>query len=82
MYDKFREDTKDYCFQYIRLDSLTEENLECAHPELLPQEYRNIIWINDDFMDDDSIDFDYEAFELIDSGIDYLNPAHFSMYNA
>ena len=81
MYDKFREDTKDYRFQYIRLDSLTEENLACAHPEQLPQEYQKIVWINDDFMDDDSIDFDYEAFELIDSGIDYLNPAHFSMYD-
>jgi hypothetical protein len=47
----------------------------------LPQEYRNIVWINDDFMDDDKIDFDYEAFELIDSGVDYLNPAHFSIYD-
>lgn len=23
---------------------------------------------------------DYEAFEKIDSGVDYLNPRHFSMY--
>ncbi|MDE5931444.1 MAG: transposase, partial [Lachnospiraceae bacterium] len=59
---------------------LTEENLTCAHPEQLPPEYKNIVWINDDFMNDDRIEFDYEAFELIDSGVDYLNPGHFSIY--
>jgi len=80
MYDKFRADTKDYRFTYVRLDSLTEENLMCEHPERLPQEYRHIVWIDDDFMNDDKIDFDYEAFEVIDSGADYLNPKHFSIY--
>ena len=80
IYDKFCEDTKDYNFDYIRISSLLEENLMCEHSEQLPEEYKNIVWINDDFMNDKTIDFDYEAFELIDSGVDYLNPKHFSIY--
>lgn len=79
-YDQFYEDTKDYHFKYIRVNSLDEKNLMCKHPERLPQEFWNIIWIDDDFMDDDKIAFDYEAFERIDSGIDYINPKHFSIY--
>ena len=35
--------------------------------------------IDDDFMNDDTIAFDYDAFDLIDSGIAYLNPCHFSV---
>jgi hypothetical protein len=42
----------------------------------IPQDFK---WIDDDFMNDDTIAFDYEAFDLIDSGIAYLNPYHFSV---
>lgn len=67
IYEKFCKDTKDYKFSYIRIESLLEE-------------YKGIIWIDDDFMNDDTMEFDYEAFEVIDSGVDYLNPKHFSIY--
>lgn len=80
IYEKFCDDTKDYKFSYIRIGSLLEENLMCEHPQQLPEEYKDILWIDDDFMNDDTIEFDYEAFEVIDSGADYLNPKHFSIY--
>lgn len=80
VFEKFCTDTKDYKFNYIRVDSLTEENLTCEDPQRLPEEYKGIVWIDDDFMNDDTIAFDYEAFEAIDSGVDYLNPKHFSIY--
>ena len=40
---------------------------------------QNITWIDDYFMNDASIEFDFEAFEIIDSGALYLNPKHFSV---
>lgn len=79
-YEKFCDDTKEYGFTYIRMDSLVEENLTCKHPERLPEEYQHIVWINDDFLDDDRLEFDYDAFDLIDAGMEYLNPKHFSIY--
>lgn len=78
--EKFRKDTGNYNFVYIPLDNWTEENLKCDSPEKLPDEYKHIAWIDDDFMNDDTLDFDFEAFEKIDSGTDYLNPKHFSIY--
>ena len=32
-----------------------------------------------DFLNDESIPFDYEKFEIIDSGVKYANPKHFSV---
>ncbi len=80
VYEKFCKDTQDYKFNYIRMGSLLEENLSCGNPRQLPEEYKGIVWIDDDFMNDDTMEFDYEAFEVIDGGVDYLNPKHFSIY--
>ena len=46
----------------------------------IPDYLQEIIWIDDDFLSDDKLDFDYDAFELIDSKVSYLNPKHFSVY--
>ena len=45
----------------------------------VPLLLKNVIWIDDDFMNDENIEFDYEAFDVIDSGEKYLNPKHFSV---
>lgn len=37
------------------------------------------LWIDDDFLNNEKLEFDYEKFELIDTGIKYLNPKHFSV---
>lgn len=36
------------------------------------------LWI-DDFLNNEKLEFDYEKFELIDTGVKYLNPKHFSV---
>lgn len=41
-----------------------------------------VVWIDDDFMSDENIEFDFEAFDSIDSGEKYLNPKHFSLENS
>ena len=46
----------------------------------IPDYLQEIIWIDDDFLSDDKLDFEYDAFELIDSKVSYLNPKHFSVY--
>lgn len=79
MYIKLKEDTKEYELVFISVNSFeTDEfyiDLEMEIPPLL----KNIIWINDDFMNDENIEFDFEAFDIIDSGEKYINPKHFSV---
>lgn len=53
----------------------------CSDTSLLPKTFGNVEWIDDDFMNDENIPFDYDSFEKIDSGIPYLNPKHFSVKN-
>ena len=45
----------------------------------IPILFENIIWIDDDFLNDENIEFDFEAFDIIDSGEIYINPKHFSV---
>ncbi len=75
----FAHDTAAYKIPMIGVNSLTEECLECTEfsdyrTQLLPA-----LWLDDDFMNDEDIPFDYEKFELIDAGVPYLNPKHFSV---
>ena len=35
--------------------------------------------VADDFLNDEDIAFDFESFEIIDSGTEYVNPKHFSV---
>lgn len=80
-YDKFYNDTKQYQFKYVVIDDWQEENMECRDPRMLPEEYRSIEWIEDDFLSNEEIEFDYDAFARIDEGVEYLNPLHFSFYD-
>ena len=77
--EKFRKDTAGYGMVYLPVPEFGEEALQCSRIDLLPQEFSGILWIDDDFMDDENIPFDFESFSLIDDGVDYLNPKHFSV---
>ncbi len=55
------------------------ETWQCSHIDLLPQEFSGAVWIDDDFMHDENIPFDFDSFSLIDEGEPYLNPRHFSV---
>ena len=48
--------------------------------EQTPGFFKSIVWINDDFLYDVKQDFDFNTFRLIDDGIKYLNPGHFTIY--
>ena len=76
---KFRKDTLDYKISCIPVPDFECELLQCAHTDLLPGEFSNIFWLDDDFMNDETISFDYDGFALIDDGVQYLNPKHFSV---
>ena len=77
--EKFKKDTSDYRMRYILVTDFWKENLKCSCTELLPQEFSNIVWIDDDFMSNENIPFDFDKFSLIDNGVPYLNPKHFSV---
>ena len=70
--EKFRKDTAGYGMVYLPVPDFREEALQCSR-------ISGILWIDDDFMDDENIPFDFESFSLIDDGVDYLNPKHFSV---
>lgn len=76
---KFRKDTENYGITCIPVPDFECERLQCSHTDLLPCEFSNILWLNDDFMLDEHIPFDYDSFSLIDEGVHYLNPKHFSV---
>ena len=76
---KFQEDTANYGIRCIPISDFEQELLQCSHISLLPQEFSGIVWIDDDFMDDENIPFDFDSFSLIDKGVPYLNPKHFSV---
>ena len=77
--EKFKEDTLEYNITLIPVKDFDVEELCIDNNNSLPSFLSEIIWINDDFLSDENMDFDYEAFERIDSGIVYLNPNHFSV---
>ncbi|SFU94150.1 hypothetical protein [Butyrivibrio sp. M55] len=76
---KLKAETKEYNLKFVSVENFEGEYLS---KELLESYFsclQNITWIDDDFMYDASIEFDFEAFEIIDSGALYLNPKHFSV---
>lgn len=75
----FKEDSKGCGLAYFSFSSFEEEIYCCNNPAALPLEFQNIVWIEDDFLEDEAIPFDFEAFEVIDTGTKYLNPRHFSI---
>lgn len=76
---KFKEDTAEYELKYIGVPSMQEAILQCNRIDSLPIEFSKLLWIDDDFMDDEKIPFDFDAFAIIDESKDYLNPKHFSV---
>ena len=76
---KFRKDVSRYGISCIPVPDFECERLQCLHPDLLPCEFADILWINDDFMNDENIPFDFDSFALIDDGVCYLNQKHFSV---
>lgn len=77
--EKFRKDTAAYGMCCLPVPDFQQETLCCVRTDLLPREFSNILWVNDDFMDDETIPFDFDSFALIDDGVEYLNPKHFSV---
>ncbi len=77
--EKFKRDTEEYNMTIIPVDDLDGQELsindECSFPDYVSA----VTWIRDDFLYDKDIEFDYDAFEKIDSGMKYLNPDHFSV---
>lgn len=76
---KFMKDISDYDISCVPMPSFHHEILQCSHTDLLPTIFSNITWINDDFMKDENLPFDYDSFSIIDTGVPYLNPKHFSV---
>lgn len=76
---KFKEDTAEYELNYIGVPSMQEAILQCNRIDSLPAEFSQLLWIDDDFMDDEKIPFDLVASAIIDEGTEYLNPKHFSV---
>ena len=79
MLSKFKEDTKEYNITYIPVGSFEEPEFFMDDLSGLPEFMKDILWIDDDFLSDANREFDQDAFEIIDSGVDYLNPKHFSV---
>lgn len=79
----FQDDTSEYGLLYISVPSLEEEILqytEIAHIAAEFSMFPNIVWIDDDFLYDENLSFDFEKFRAIDEGVRYLNPKHFSVH--
>ena len=76
---KIKTDLKGYGFSYVCFPSLTDEVCCCTNSAILPEAFQDIMWIADDFLFDENIEFDFAAFAKIDDGVRYLNPVHFSV---
>lgn len=74
-----KADTVEYGITYIEVNSFDKQILQCCNPSSLSKKLLEVEWIDDGFMDNENIPFDYDAFEKIDDGIIYLNPKHFSV---
>ena len=77
--EKLKKETEEYGITYVEVNDFYQEVLFVDKGNI-PDYLQEIIWIDDDFLSDDKLDFDYDAFELIDSKVSYLNPKHFSVY--
>ena len=77
--EKLKKETEEYGITYVEVNDFYQEVLFVDKGNI-PDYLQEIIWIDDDFLSDDKLDFDYDAFELIDSKVIYLNPKHFSVY--
>lgn len=79
MHQKLKKDTEEYELVFIPVHSFETEELYIDIEKEIPAFLKNIVWADDDFMSDENIEFDFETFEIIDSGKKYVNPKHFSV---
>lgn len=79
MFDKLQNETEEYGITYVAVDDFYQEILCVNQMKKMPEFLNTVVWVDDDFMSDDTIQFDFEAFEIIDSKVSYLNPKHFSV---
>ena len=78
-YEKLWKDLRGYGLQCFSFQTLDREEYYCSNYESLPLEFQKIIWLNDDFLYDENLIFDFQAFAKIDEGVLYLNPNHVSI---
>ena len=79
IYDKFIKDTSEYGFIYIPVSDFSAKEFFIDLKNDIPAFLQKITWLNDDFLDDENIEFDFETFFKIDEGTEYINPNHFSI---
>ena len=79
VFQKFSKDISEYNTTIIPVSDFDEQELSVNEREYLPGFFSDICWIRDDFLSNEDIEFDYDAFEVIDDGVDYINPDHFSV---
>lgn len=79
MLPKLKKDTEEYGLVYIPVKSFDAEEFYIDRKMEIPLFLKGITWVDDDFMSDENIEFDFDAFEIIDSGTKYINPNHFSI---
>lgn len=82
MLTKILSDTEGFNITFIPVDNFADECLTRNDLERVSEYFTHweaITWIDDDFMNDANKEFDFAAFEIIDSGARYLNPGHFSV---
>lgn len=76
---KVKEDTAEYGLVCVPVASFEADAFYVDTDAEIPGLLKRIVWADDDFLNDASIAFDDEAFEVIDSGVKYVNPKHFSV---
>ena len=79
MLEKLKKDTEEYGLKFIPYNSFETDEFYIDREMEVPDLLKNLIWIDDDFMNDENIEFDFESFYIIDSGKKYINPKHFSI---
>lgn len=79
MITKLKKDTEEYGLVYIPVKSFEKDEFYIDIEMEISLLLKKIVWIDDDFMYDENIEFDFEAFDIIDSGEKYVNPKHFSV---
>lgn len=79
MLTKFKEDTEEYDLVCIPVGSFETDEFYVDREKDVPHLLKDTTWIDDDFMNDENIEFDFQAFDIIDGGEKYVNPKHFSV---
>jgi len=79
MVAKVEEDTAEYGLVCVPVASFEADMFYMDTDAEIPDLLKDVVWADDDFLNDASIAFDDEAFEVIDSGVKYVNPKHFSV---